>query len=89
MSATPTPSPAPLDAHPKGNMRAYLLMTLSNTTFTIMQLCFKYLTRYVSPVLLVGVRGSLLFLMNVAIMGRALLDSNIRDPFGIDFVRSF
>lgn len=64
----------------RGSMRAYILMAMSNTSFVVMQLFFKHLTQYMAPPLLVAVRSSLLFLLNVLLLGQAHVSTNIPDP---------
>ena len=72
---------APKAPNPEyGSYRAYFYVTLSNFSFVLMQLFFKQLTQYFSANLVLGVRGSLLFLFNLINLRLSGLDFHIRDP---------
>jgi len=46
------------------NRQAYILITLSSSFIVLMQLCLKQLSVHMESTLVLGVRGSLLFVCN-------------------------
>ena len=63
--------------------KGIIFILVSCVTIILMQITVKNLTRHFSAFLVLGVRGSLLFLFNSIFILRRGLDYNIRDPSSI------
>lgn len=54
-------------------------MILSNIFFVIMQMHFKQITHYSSPVLILGVRASITYLLNLCVLRYTGIGCSIKD----------